>query len=43
MNRHPHELAARGNGVAAGILAALAIALLAPLPAIAGTEHAAIG
>lgn len=42
MNGHPHELVVRGGNVVPGILAAAAFALLAPLPAIAGTEHAAI-
>lgn len=43
MNRYPHERAVRGGGVARTMLAAAAVALLAPLPVIAGTEHAATG
>jgi hypothetical protein len=43
MNGHPHELAVRGGNLAPRILAAAAIAWLAPLPAIAGTENVAVG
>jgi hypothetical protein len=41
MNGHLRELAVRGGSVVPGILAAAAMALSAPLSAIAGTEHAA--